>query len=160
MTQSFANSPRLVLDIDVTDLTDEARVDFTEEVAHLLQKYRSQADTEGAEQDSLGWDCDTLEQALTLLERDGGWVQAKVIRRALENGGYASRDEVYELGEYEPNRMLRGFTRPVNRIVARMKESGQIPEGAANLLEPVYDSGVQAGGFRVPRELVDLLDNE
>lgn len=149
-------SPRLTLSVDVTDLSDENRLRFTEQVTELLSMYLD-GDEQEAESMTQGWTQATLQQALAELDRDGGWVQAAVIRRAIQNGGTASRDEVYELGDYGPTRMLRGFTRPVTRIVGRMRTRGAIPPFAEDLLEPVYE-GVLAVGFRVPAGLVNLAD--
>jgi len=101
-----------------------------------------------------------LLESLTRLEREGGWVQARAIRTALANGGMVSRDEIYAIGSYDPERMLRGWTRPANRIVAGMRKEGVIPSTAVDLLEPVYDHGVQADGFRVRPELASLLGEE
>jgi hypothetical protein len=148
-------SPRLTLNIDVTDLTDEQRRKFTEAVTDLLDEYRSY---EEGEPTVLGWTAKTLTDALTRLDRDGGWVQASAIRRALQNGGTVSRAEIYAIGNYSADRMLRGFTRPTNRIVARMRASGEIPASAVDLLQPQYNKGVQADGFSVPTELAGLLD--
>jgi hypothetical protein len=69
--------------------------------------------------------------------------------------GSVSRDEVYEIGKYDESRMLRGFTRPANRIVNWMRARGVVPASAVDLLKPVYE-GVQAVGFSVPRELTSL----
>ena len=87
-------------------------------------------------------------------------VQAMAIRYAAQNDGFVSRDEVYDLGDYEENRMLRGFTRPPNRIAQQLRDQGLIPEGAVDVLKASYDSAfsyVQASGFRVPPEIVALL---
>lgn len=44
-------------------------------------------------------------------------VQAAALRLAVEaNGGRVSREQVYELGSYSDDRMLRGFTRPFRRL--------------------------------------------
>jgi hypothetical protein len=84
-------------------------------------------------------------------------MRARTIRQALKNGGAITRAEVYKIGKYDKDRMLRGFTRPANRIVARMRAAGEVPASAVDLLEPMYNNGVQADGFRVPPELADLL---
>ncbi|MEV6905896.1 hypothetical protein [Amycolatopsis sp. NPDC051071] len=78
-----------------------------------------------------------------------------VIRRALQNGDTVTRDEVYEIGKYNQARTLRGITRPVTRIVSRMRAKGVVPASAVDLLKPIYE-GVQAIGFSVPTELVNL----
>jgi hypothetical protein len=58
--------------------------------------------------------------------------------------------------------MLRGFTRPANRIAQELRDRGLITEGAADVLKAVYDpqfSYVQASGFQIPSELVPLISN-
>lgn len=154
MSTQLSGTPRLTISVDVTDLDDEQRRRFTEAITDLLDEYRNY---EPAEPTVLGWTATALNEALTRLDRDGGWVQAGAIRRALANGGVVTRAEIYEIGKYGEDRMLRGFTRPVNRIVARMRAAGQIPAGAADLIEPIYNTGVQADGFRVPADLSRLI---
>ena len=106
-----------------------------------------------------GWTSDSLEQLLHRLDREAP-VQASAIRHAAENDGFIPRAAVYELGEYDGDRTLRGFTRPVNRISNEFRERGLISENAIDVLTAVYDpeaSAVQAAGFRVPEPVVELL---
>jgi hypothetical protein len=88
-------------------------------------------------------------------------VQEATIRLAGQQGGYVSREDVYRLGEYEPNRQLKGFTRPVNRLVQDLRDSGELPDDAADALSPVYETMSygfgRVDGFRIPEELVGLL---
>ncbi|WP_019811592.1 hypothetical protein [Saccharomonospora halophila] len=151
-------SSRLVLELDITDLSDEQLVSFRSELTQLVQRYTSSTSTGQDEQRTAeGWTRATLSRALELLERDGGWVQAKVVRRAIENGGRASREEVYELGNYDHDRMLRGFTRPTKRVVEGLKQRGELDSAAPSLLEPFYN-GNQADGFEVPKAVLSLLN--
>ncbi|MCL9761636.1 PIN-like domain-containing protein [Frankia sp. AiPa1] len=86
-------------------------------------------------------------------------VQAAVVRRAAELGGFISRDEVYQIGGYDQRRSLRGFTRPVRRIVAAFQDRGLIPVGIDDLLETSYDDETVglATGFTVPRAVLPLV---
>jgi len=88
-------------------------------------------------------------------------VQMKVIKRAIELGGSIARAEVYDLGGFESTRSLKGFTRPVNRATLSLRDSGELPEDAEELLDPIYDTSVRgyqrARGFRVPLEIVKLF---
>jgi len=88
-------------------------------------------------------------------------VQAAVIRLAAQTQGFVDRDKVYALGEYEESRTLRGFTRPVKRITQQMRDSGEVPLHAIEVLAPVYDPTIlsfnQAAGFSVSEELIPLL---
>jgi predicted nucleic-acid-binding protein len=113
-----------------------------------------------AEGESGGWTAAALEELLKRLFARAP-VQAAVIHLAADNGGFASREAVYELGGYEETRTLRGFTRPVNRIVQEFRDRGLVPESAPDLLETEYDpsySYVQASGFRIPQDLIPLIN--
>ena len=68
-----------------------------------------------------------------------------------------SRALVYELGEYEDGRTLRGFIRPVNRITRQLQREGLVGADVAPALEPVYEQGVQAAYFSVPPDVRKLL---
>lgn len=108
----------------------------------------------------VGWTAHAVETLLRRLSHEGP-VQEATIRLASQNEGYVSRDEVYLIGDYEPSRQLKGFTRPVNRLVQQLKDAGVIPEEAIDVLVPVYDQGTHGfgwvDGFRVPSEIVQLI---
>jgi hypothetical protein len=79
--------------------------------------------------------------------------QAKYVR-------FVSREDVYDLGDYDQNRMLRGFTRPPNRIAQQLRHQGVIPYTAVDVIKASYDpafSYVQAKGFRIPAEIAALI---
>ena len=64
------------------------------------------------EDDALApWTADALVALLTRLD-DEAPVQAQAIRLAAQSGGRVTREQVYELGGFPDDRMLRGFTRP------------------------------------------------
>ena len=157
MTNLSSDHPRTVLHIELDDLTQGQRHELTDAIAKILQDLRRGGPSE---QMVRGWTRLSLREALTRLEREGGWVQARCIEWALSHGGTVPRDEVYRIGNYSAKRMLRGWTRPANRIVSTMRAAGAIPATAADLLEPIYDNDVKAGGFRVPVELAVLLDDK
>ena len=106
------------------------------------------------------WNAVGIDMLLKRLGR-GAPVQQAVLRRAALNGGYISRQEVYEIGEYEPERQLKGFTRPVNRIVEEMRTAGIISTDAEDVLVPVYDAGDYGfgwvDGYRVPSTVAALI---
>ncbi|MFJ9346931.1 PIN-like domain-containing protein [Streptomyces sp. NPDC101237] len=84
-------------------------------------------------------------------------VQEATIARAVENGGYVSREEIYEIGGYGPERMLKGFTRPVTRISLEVAADRDLSRFDRDLLDPVY-AEMKAGfgwvdGFRVDSSL-------
>ncbi|MFY1700228.1 PIN-like domain-containing protein [Micromonospora sp. WMMA1923] len=102
------------------------------------------------------WTVDAVRELLRRLDREGQ-VQAEVIRVAAEAGGVIGRDDVYELCGYDDERMLRGFTRPTNRITTDLQRAGLLPENVAPMLKPLFPTGVRASAFRIPSEVVEIL---
>lgn len=110
--------------------------------------------------ESTGWTYQAYEQAIIALLRKHP-VQVSAIFEAIKSGtGYITRGDVYALGSYPESRSLKGFTRPVNRVIADLVDSGKLPEDAEELLRPDYDPAVKsfqrARGFFVPMEVVKL----
>jgi len=109
---------------------------------------------------SRGWTSRGLQAIMKGLDANYP-VQAAVIRMAAQRNVVVGRDDVYDIGEYDANRSLRGFTRPVRRITQELKDEGVVDEVAEELLSPVYDddtvSWQQAQGFSVPTYLLPLL---
>jgi predicted nucleic acid-binding protein len=105
-----------------------------------------------------GWTAETIQQLLRHLDVESP-VRAKAIRVAAAKGGYISRDEIYDLAGYDKTRQLKGFTRPVKRIVQNFRDSGIIPEEAVDVLATEYDhtNFGWASGFTVPEQLIPLL---
>jgi hypothetical protein len=94
-----------------------------------------------------------IDEVLRALEYRDGSEQARVILYCLEHEGSASREKVYELAKRDPKQVLRGFTRPVKRVVKQLMNSGVIPVDAPMMLEAHYELGSgRAAGFRVPEE--------
>lgn len=112
------------------------------------------------EVEATGWTKELVEKVLELLAGSRANVQIKAVKFAIEHQGVISRDDVYDLGAYSESRSLKGFTRPTNRATQALRDSGDLPEDAEELLEPIYDmniSGYQrAKGFRIPMEIVRL----
>lgn len=110
--------------------------------------------------EGIGWTAESIRYLLGLLARNAP-VQEAVIRFAAKRDGFVSREEVFEIGDYEPGRQLKGFTRPVNRMTQQLKDLGQLPDSALDVLSAVYDQSSdafgQAIGFRVPEELLKLI---
>jgi hypothetical protein len=83
-----------------------------------------------------------------------------VVRRAIENGGHVSREEVYELLRRDRNKSLKGFTKPAANLTERLIAAGELPSGAKPLLAPIYQKSKtyqQAQGFAVPVQVVSLM---
>jgi len=101
------------------------------------------------------WTAEAVEELLRRLDAEGA-VQAAVIRRAAQLGGVIDREELFEVAGYEPDRMLRGFTRPAKRITRDLQDEGLLDEGVEDILTPLY-LGVIAEQFEIPLDVVEIL---
>jgi hypothetical protein len=105
------------------------------------------------------WTAPALEALLSRLDIEAP-VQASALRMATrENGGIVSRDDVYTLGSYDDDRMLRGFTRPFRRLTLSLQEEGVVPEAVREVFVARYPDGVKASFFAVPPEVAALLSD-
>lgn len=106
-----------------------------------------------------GWSAATMNELLARLDAEAP-VQASAIRQAARQGGYISREDVFALGEYDPARQLKGFTRPVKRISQEFRDRGVIPEEAVDVFGAEYDDLARFGrasGFTLTEEVIPLL---
>jgi hypothetical protein len=110
-------------------------------------------------QDVSRWTRAAVAALLDRLDRDSP-VQADVIRFAAEHGGVIDRDEVYGIGGYREDRMLRGFTRPTARITRALQEEGLLGLGVEPALTPVYAGSATAVQFEIPLDIVEILSTE
>lgn len=138
--------------VDVGSLDPQQRYDLTKAIAAEVHRLQHPEDRV-----IRGWTARTFAEALSRLEADKATVQAEAIRDALRSGGYVSRPRVFKIGNYSAERMLRGFTKPVKRIVAAMKKSGEIPDNACDLLIPCYQDANTVDGFLVDPDLAAFL---
>lgn len=85
----------------------------------------------------------------------------KVVMRAVDNGGHVTREETYKVLGRSADKTLKGFTRPVNRLMEGLKDRGEVTGTAEPLLLPIYTDGgafaEAAQGFKVPVQVVHLL---
>ncbi len=84
----------------------------------------------------------------------------KVLRRAIENGGHITRDEVYEVIGRDESKSLKGFTKPAISLTDRLIANGELLGNAKPLLTPIYRKSKtfqQAQGFAVPVQVVSLM---
>ncbi|TCC28157.1 PIN-like domain-containing protein [Kribbella speibonae] len=129
-------------------------------VQNVERTARSERTTSISDDQTTGWTAPAVEMMMHRLVGIAP-VQEATIRVAAQNDGYIDRDEVYRLGDYEPERQLKGFTRPVNRVVQALRDSGDLPEDACDALSPVYDEMSRGfgwvDGFRVPDEVAQFL---
>jgi hypothetical protein len=95
------------------------------------------------------------------LVSDGTKLLADVLDAASVDGGFIARGRVYELAGYPDDRSLRGFTKPLRRVIEKLVENGQLPSEAAIPLEPIYDrnseAAHQAQGFKMPEGLAEVF---
>jgi hypothetical protein len=104
-----------------------------------------------------GWTAASQTAMRSRLIAGGATVIEQAYATALAGGGYVSREQVYEIGGYPADRVLKGFTRPINRVVKEMRKNGEIPSDAKDPFEPVFDSeSGRAVGFRIPPEVVSI----
>lgn len=101
------------------------------------------------------WTADALIALLARLDEEAP-VQAEVIRLAAQSGGRVTREQVYKLGGFPDDRMLRGFTRPPARITVALQDEGVVPDRVLPILVARYPDGVKASYFSVPSEIPTL----
>ncbi|MFE9049167.1 MULTISPECIES: PIN domain-containing protein [Streptomyces] len=112
-----------------------------------------------------GWTAAAIEALFSGLSYEGYGNRVDVIRYAAEMDGLIEASSVYEICDYDDERSLRGFTRPIKRISGNLMEQGVIPDSAVPVLTAEYENGPgRASGFKVPPLLVplinDLADND
>ena len=158
---------RIKLEIDVTAWSAHQRDRCLALVEQIDAENAGQASgaeallSPDADIKSTGWTQDAYVEVMTgLLSKY--YAQAQVINEAIATGtGFVSRDRVYELAGYPDDRSLKGFTRPVNRLVNGLIERGDLPDTVDDLLTPVYDPTVKSyqrtSGFTVPLEVVRMM---
>ena len=160
--RSPANPVSITLTVDLAPWTQDQRQRLLDAIASIEAERAGATLTAAVEaEEATGWTLAAYREVMAgLLGKY--FAQAKVINEAIKNGtGYVSREEVYSLAGYAESRSLKGFTRPVNRVMDEKVEEGKVPDEAAPLLEPDYDPNIKgyqrARGFRVPLEVVKLL---
>lgn len=133
--------------------------DALDEAARQLEGETDTRDREPDPVRAAPWTQTNVTKLLALLDQQAH-VQADVIRAAARNGGRVERDEVYQIGGYSPDRMLRGFTRPVRRLSRVLQEAGELDVRAPEMLTPRYDYSVEANAFQIPDQVVAILRGE
>ncbi|MFD1720929.1 hypothetical protein [Amnibacterium endophyticum] len=144
---------RQQLVVDITRMSP-AQVEALKHFISTLFVIPTQEDEESVH----GWTRTAAASAILDLRANGKTVQEAVLHaETLADDGFVSRDLVYQLGSYNPERQLRGFTRALNNTVKSLKIDGAIADDAADPMAPVYErDGVRskvALGFEMPIEL-------
>lgn len=152
------------LNLDISDFAPA-------QVAQLLETIRSirsgAGPTEGAPENeswrdavSSGWTLDLVLVLRESLRRRGNDVQLEAFNQAIRNGGEITREEIFRIGNYEPKRQLKNWTKPLRTITSELIERGSLPEDAEFPMEADYTEGSgyrQAHVFRVTPEIVKLV---
>lgn len=117
----------------------------------------SVSDESGDDETTSDWTLEALSLLLDSLDREAP-VQARAFREAAHDPDRkVLRERVYELGGYDDDRMLRGFTRPFTRLRENLQYEGRLPSNVKPVFWASYPDGVKASWFTVPPEIPDLL---
>ncbi|MFI1125228.1 PIN-like domain-containing protein [Streptomyces hygroscopicus] len=106
-----------------------------------------------------GWTAAAIEALFNGLSYEGYGNRVDVIRYAAEMDGRIEALSVYEICDYDDDRSLRGFTRPIKRISGNLVEQEAIADDAVPVLTAEYENGPgRASGFKVHPLLVALIN--
>jgi hypothetical protein len=135
---------------------DFLKVRVSEDSVQNVEMVDSQSTSDSPDESVGSWSYASLIPVINMLRAQAP-VQEETIVRAVENGGYVSREEIYDIGSYGPERMLKGFTRPVTRLSLEVAANWGLSRFDRDLLIPVY-AEMKAGfgwvdGFRVDSSL-------
>lgn len=109
-------------------------------------------DSVGSSSNSAGWTADAARILMGELESYHP-AQFAAVRRAFQNGGSISRDEIYAVAGFDLSRSLRGFTRPIDRITRLLIDSEVLPYAVNSALTPFYDSALTGNNRAVRFDL-------
>ncbi|CAM5610541.1 PIN-like domain-containing protein [Streptomyces chartreusis] len=106
-----------------------------------------------------GWTAEAIQTLFRGLAYEGYGNRVDVIRYAAEMDGHVEAMSVYDICDYDDDRTLKGFTKPVKRISGNLRENGLIPDSAVEVLKADYAHGPgRASGFSVHPLLVPLIN--
>lgn len=112
-----------------------------------------------AEDSHGGWTAAAVEALFNGLSYEGYGNRVDVIRYAAEMDGHIEAVSVYDICDYDDDRSLRGFTKPIKRISGKLQEQKVISDSAVPVLTAEYENGPgRASGFRVHPLLVPLIN--
>lgn len=107
-----------------------------------------------------GWSAAAIEALFEGLSYEGYGNRVEVIRHAADMEGHVTAAAVYDICDYDADRSLRGFTKPIRRITGKLVEQGVIPDTAVPVLTAEYENGPgRASGFTVHPLLVPLVND-
>ncbi|ACU37654.1 PIN-like domain-containing protein [Actinosynnema mirum] len=153
-TELLKRARTLNVEVRSDSVDDAERVSRERVIAPEIEN-----DEAGEAADAL-WTEEGVTALLDLLEAEGLMLD-KVIRAAAREGGTISREAVYAICGYDSDRMLRGFTKPTRRITSALQRNGVVSPGVRQPLDTLYYYGeVKAGAFRIPDEMVAILEGD
>lgn len=146
----------LVIDVEGLDPTT------VEEIKQAIATILARAEEGAHDPEAVGgWTSETAARLDGHLRSHGRRVQADVLGAASRADGYVTREQVYDIAGYGPERSLTGFRKPILTAMKRMIELGELPADAVVPLSSEYDiavAGVQrALGFSMPADLVPVF---
>ncbi|TQJ20785.1 hypothetical protein FBZ33_0989 [Micromonospora sp. A202] len=116
------------------------------------ERLGEEADIDG----SLPWTSEMWEALLSRLEDSAYPIRVAVLREAASSPeGFIPRHRVYEIGDYDQNRLLVGFTKPIIGATRKLIADGELPAGLEPALRAHYLRPGKAEGFLVPRSVVE-----
>lgn len=148
------------LTIDVSGLSPVAVGTVVEYVRRLRRDAGAVPDDDQGEwrnADPEGWTAEAVAQVRAYLRERSDEARLRCFNFAIDQGGWLSREKLFELAHYGPDRRLNGWTRPFDTICNLMVDEGTLPDDAPWVIEAVYlDNSGQASGYRIPAGVVRL----
>jgi hypothetical protein len=102
------------------------------------------------------WTRNAYVELVNRLDHLGYLAQAAVIRKASENGGFISREQLLEVAGYHAGRSLQRFSLPAARLSVELAQEGLVDAEAARPLTAVYEGPGRTIGYEVPEEFVEF----
>jgi hypothetical protein len=106
----------------------------------------------GQDSDSVPWSLGAYRMLLRRLAAGGYDNQRQAIRRAASRDGFISRDHLFELAGFNPERSLVRFAMPAVRIATDMVGEGELSPASEAPLWAEYNGPGKAVGYSVPVE--------
>lgn len=107
-----------------------------------------------------GWTLKHVTLLREYLQERGDTARLECFDVAIRQGGWVSREQVYRISGYEPDRRLNGWTRPFDTAANLLEDGYDLPEDAPWPVWADYPEGSgfhQARGFYVHPGIVRLV---
>jgi hypothetical protein len=103
------------------------------------------------------WTVDAAQILLGRLDEEGWAAQVEVLRAAARTGSITRR-QIFKVTGFPPERTLRGFLRPIERITADLINAGLLPQSVEPALSRTRHG--RESTFIMPPDLVAILRRE